>query len=123
MFEISDKQFSIIDALHSILKTDVKHVVKQTTTTYESRYVYPKQDEMAWKSFLAYSLVRIGIEFFAQNHLIKSNMYNRTLDDTLELLKIEMLQFLDKLPDDQKYLLTNNISHIWKDYLRPTPKD
>ena len=101
MFKVSDKQFSLVDALHSILKTDAKHA----------------DDEMAWKSHLAYLLVRVGIKFFLDNHNIESQLHKRNLEDTLDVLRIEMYQHLENLSDDQKRSITHNPRKVWKDWL------
>lgn len=116
MFKVSDKQFSLVDALHSILKTEIKHVEKNTPTKYESTYVYPDKDEMAWKSHLAYLLVRVGIKFFLDSHSVESQLHKRNLEDTLDVLRIEMYQHLENLSDDQKRSITHNSSYVLKDW-------
>ena len=118
MFKISKERFSIIDALHSVLKTEVKKIVKQTEKSYAEGYVYPEQNELAWKSFLSYSLARIGMEFFLENFLITSKLHKRNLEESLDVLTTEMYQFLEKLDDDQKFLIDNNFGQVWKDYLK-----
>jgi len=121
MFGISEEQFSIVDALHSILKIDELHVIKNTPTTYHDRIVRPTNDELAWKSYLAYSLVKMSIEFFMKNISIHIPLAKRTLDDSIDVLRNEMLRFSDKLNDEQKFLIEYNFGYVYKDYL-PKPK-
>lgn len=108
MFEISDERFSIADVLHSILTINVKPTEKSSQETTKIGHTTPKDDETAWKSFLAYNLVKIGIGFFLDNFHVELDYQKRNLGDTLDILKSGIFQFEDKLPHDKKYYLRNN---------------
>lgn len=129
MFDVTSKQFSIIDAMHSILNTREKYVVKEYETTIpgeksakkiikqttHNKIIPPTDDEMAWKSYLAYSLVKLGVEFFLKNLHVESNLHKRNLEDSIDVLRLEMTKFSDKLSGDQKSIMHRN-GTVWKDF-------